>query len=251
VLISRELSTTARVRVGDTVPVAMDERSEPFAVVVAGIVPAIPGAASEAAVLIDGSLVAAVRARFYETTPTPQVAWIGSADPAVDLGGVRRAVPAGVLVSALAVDANREMVAAVAHALWLGAAGAGLLSFIAVGASAAVQVRARRGETLIVRALGVSDRDIATGRRAELAIVLGVGLLIGLASGLIVSVLTVPLLARAAVPGSYAAIATPLGIHPVGLVTGLVVLAAGFSVALFLYGRSLIRPLSLRQKALE
>jgi hypothetical protein len=241
VLISRELANTARIRVGDTVPVAFDERSESFACVVAGIIPAVPGAETELAVLVDGSLVEAVRSRFYDKTPTPQVAWIGGSNPVTELGNVRDAVPAGVLVSALAVDSNRGILSAAAQALWLGAAGAALLCFIAVTASGAVQVRTRRGEAGVLRALGVSDREIAYGRRAELGIVLALGILVGLGSGFVVTVLTIAPLARAAVPGSYDAIATLVGFQPLGLLLGLVVLVVGFSFGLVYYGRRVTR----------
>ena len=237
VLVSRELADIARLRVGDTVPVAFDARAGSFPCTVAGIVPAVPGAATEPAVLIDGSLVEAVRARFYVTTPTPQVAWISTATAEATLAKVREVVPAGVIVSALAVDTNHELLGAAARALWLGAAGAALLSFIAVAASAAIQLSTRRGETFILRALGVSNREIAAGRRAEIAGVIALGILMGLAAGLVVTVLTVTPIARAAVPGSYEAIATVVAFQPFGLVAGLVVLVVGFGVGLIVYAR--------------
>jgi hypothetical protein len=241
VLVSQELAATARIRVGDTVPVTFDARSAAFGCVVAGIVPAIPGAESEPAVLIDASLVEAVRARFYETTPTPNVAWIEATDPTIALDNLGEVVPAGVVVSSGAVDANRGILAAAARALWLGAVGASLLCFIAVTASVLTQERTRRDETFILRALGVSDREIAAGRQLELALVVAVGLLVGLGAGLVVAVLTIGPLARAAVPGSYNAIATSLSVQPFGLAAGLLALVIGFAIGLVLYGRRVSR----------
>ncbi|MET0888062.1 MAG: FtsX-like permease family protein, partial [Mycetocola sp.] len=241
VLISRELADTARLRIGDTVPLALDVRSDPFACVVVGIVPAIPGAASEAAVLLDASLIQAIRARFYDPTPTPQVAWIGTNSTASSLPTLRDVVPAGAAVSALAVDPNRGILGAAVAAMWVGAAGAGVLCFIAVLVSMSVQVRARRNEGLILRALGVTDREVATDRSAEVVIVAIAGLLSGLGAGLIVAKLTISPLARAAVPGSYAAIETVTGFHPFGLFIGLAILLVGLAMSTLLYIRRVIR----------
>jgi phage FluMu protein gp41 len=240
VLVSRELADTARLRVGDTVPITLDVRWDPVPSIVSGIVPAIPGAESEPAVLIDGSLVQAIRARLYVDTPTPQVAWIGENDPTASLAKIRDVVPAGVLVSALAVDANRGILGAAAGAMWLGAAGAGALCFIAVFAGVTVQVRTRRNESFVLRALGVPNREIAARRSAELVIVAAAGTLAGLGAGLIAARLTIAPLARAAVPGSYSAIDTVIGFHAGGLVVGLVALVVGLGVSVLYYVRRAI-----------
>ena len=240
VLISRELADTARLRAGDLVPVTLDARLDPIACIVAGIVPVVPGAETEPAVLLDSSLVQAIRARFYESTPTPQVAWIGGTDPAASLEEIREIVPAGVLVSASAIDTNRGILAAAASAMWLGAAGTGVLCFIAVIASAGVQVRTRRDERFILRALGVSDREVASGRSVEVVIVASAGILAGLGAGLIVTGLTIAPLARAAVPGSYSAIDTVIGVHPLGLLIGLLGLVVGLGFSLLHYARRVI-----------
>ena len=241
VLISRELADTARLRIGDTFPVALDVRADPFACVVAGIVPAIPGAESESAVLVDVSLIQAIRARLYDQTPTPQIAWIGASDPAASLSMLRDVVPAGVAVSALAADPNRGVLGAATAAMWLGAAGAGVLCFIAVFASISVQVRARRDERVILRALGVTDREVAADRSAEIVIVATTGVLSGLGAGLIVAQLTISPLARAAVPGSYSAIETVTSFHPLGLFVGLSIFVVGLAVSTLSYVRRVIR----------
>jgi ABC-type lipoprotein release transport system permease subunit len=240
VLISSELADTARLRVGDTVPITLDARLGPINCVVAEIVAAIPGAKSEPAVLLDGSLVQAIRARFYEETPTPQGAWISATSPATSLAKIREIVPAGVLVSAVAVDENRGILGAAAGAMWLGASGAGVLCVIAVFASADVQVRTRRDETFILRALGVSDREIVAGRTVELVIVATTGILTGIGAGLIVAGLTIAPLARAAVPGSYSAIATVTDFHLLGLTIGLSALFVGLGISLAHYARRVI-----------
>jgi len=241
VLISRELARTARLRVGDTVPLALDVRSDSFACVVAGIVSAIPGAESEPAVLVDVSLIQAIRARFYDQTPTPQAAWIGANGAAASPSTLRDVVPAGIAVKALAADPDRGVLGAASAAMWLGAAGAGVLCFIAVFASISVQIRARRNERLIVRALGVTDREVAADRSAEVVIVATTGVLSGLGAGLIVAQLTISPLARAAVPGSYAAIETVTGFHSLGLAIGLSLFVVGLAISTLSYIQRVIR----------
>lgn len=241
VVVSSALARLAGLRVGDIVPLALDARLPPFPCLVAGVVPAIPGAPSEAAVLVDGAMVAAARATLYDVTPTPQTAWIGSTDPAATFAAVSAAVPAGVVVRSLAVDEDRRILTSAASALWIGSAGAGILAVVALIAASGAQLRSRRSETAVLRALGVSDRSLARNRRAELGIVLALGAAVGVLSGAVVTVLTIPALARAAVPGSYGSLTTAVGLQPAGLAAGLVALGAAFAVILVVYGRRVVR----------
>jgi len=241
VVISSALADLARIRVGDVVPIALDARLPPFPCLVTGIIPAVPGAQSESAVLVDGAVVAAARASLYTVTPTAQAAWIGSTDPAATFEAVRAAVPAGVVVRSLAVDEDRAILASAASALWIGAGGAGILAVVALVAVAGAQLRSRRPETAVLRALGVADRTVARARRTEFGIVLGLGAVVGLVSGGVVTALTIPALARAAVPGSYTSLATTVGLQPAGLLMGLAALFAAFAVILAVYGRRAVR----------
>lgn len=241
VVVSAALAELAALRVGDVVPIALDARLPPFPCLVVAIAPAIPGAQSEAAVLLDGGVVAAARARLYNVTPTPQVAWVGTADATSTFAALREAVPAGVVVRSLAVDGDHRILAAAAQALWIGAGGAGILAVFALIAVAGTQVRSRRGETSVLRALGVSDREIARGRRAEIGIVLALGAVVGIVAGAVVTVLTIPALARASVPGAYESLATSVGIQPLGLLAGLAALGAAFALILAVYGRQVSR----------
>lgn len=240
VVVSSALAEVAGIRVGDTVPIALDARLDPFRCMVAGIVPAIPGARSESAVLVDSSVVAAIRARLYLEPPTPQLAWIGTSGPGA-YDTVRAAAPGGVIVRSLAADPDRGILGAAAAALWIGAAGAGILAVIALIAVVGAQVRSRRGEIRVLRALGVSDRALARGRQAELAIVLLLGIVTGAAAGAAVTTLTIPALARAAVPGAFEALDTPVGVQPLGLAVGIAALVFAFAVALADYGRRVVR----------
>ncbi len=240
VVVSSALAELAGIRVGDTVPIALDARLEPFRCVVAGVVPAIPGSRSESAVLVDASVVAAIRARLYLVPPTPQVAWLGTSSAGA-YDAARAAAPGGVIVRSLAADPDRGILGAAATALWIGAAGAGILAVIALIAVVGAQVRSRRGEIAVLRALGVSDRTLARGRQAELAIVLLFGLVTGAAAGGVVTALTIPALARAAVPGAFVALDTAVGVQPLGFALGIAALIIAFAVVLAADGRRVVR----------
>ncbi|CAN5266247.1 hypothetical protein BH11ACT5_BH11ACT5_28010 [soil metagenome] len=241
VVISAALAAQGRIRVGDVVPIALDARLAPSPCLVVAIVPAIPGALSESAVLVDGNGVAAARARLYNETPAPQVAWVGSTEPAATFAALSDSVPAGVVIRSLAVDANRGILASAATALWIGAGGAGILAVVALIAVVGAQLRSRRPEIAVLRALGVSDRALARARQAEIGIVLALGAVVGLVSGAVVTVLTIPALARAAVPGSFASLATTVGVQPLALALGVGALGAAFAVVLAVYGRRVTR----------
>lgn len=241
VVVSAALAELAGIRVGDVVPIALDARLEPSPCLVVGIVPAIPGAQSASAVLVDGNVVAAARGRLYNVTPTAHVAWVGSSDPAATFAALSDAVPAGVVVRSLAVDGDRGILDSAATALWIGAAGAGILAVVALIAVVGAQLRSRRSEMSVLRALGLSERAMARSRQAEIGIVLALGAVVGAVAGVVVTVLTIPALARAAVPGAYESLATTVGIQPVGLLLGLAALGLAFALILVVYGRRVAR----------
>lgn len=241
ILVSNALAEAAGIRVGDIVPVALDARLPAFPCLVAGIIPAVPGADTESAVLLDARVVQALRAKLYLDTPTASTAWVGADDATAALGALRETVPSGITVASLTVDADRAILSSAATALWIGAAGTGVLAVVALVAVAGSQARSRRGEVLVLRALGVSDRELASSRRLELGTVLAAGVVVGVLAGLVVTVLTIPALARAAVPGSYGALATTVGVQPVGLGIGLAALCGALGILLAVYGRRAVR----------
>ncbi|KQW07956.1 hypothetical protein ASC66_03095 [Leifsonia sp. Root4] len=126
-------------------------------------------------------------------------------------------------------------------ALWVGAAGAIALALLAVFATAMALLSARRGESVLLRALGVTAGQQARGRSAELVAVLGVAAVLGLLGGLLVAGLTVSSLARAAVSAAPAALHVPLGVDlgPAGLLLGL--LALGVAIVAADYARRVRR----------
>ncbi|QNE45493.1 FtsX-like permease family protein [Glaciihabitans sp. INWT7] len=241
ILISSALAHAARIAVGDTVKLSVDALLPAFDSVVAGIVSAIPGAESDSAVLIDDSLVEAARARLYQETPTPAAAWLGSSNPAKASAVVREAVPGGITVGALVASEDRRVLGSAVTALWFGAVGAGILALIALVTVAGAQLSTRAREVFVLRALGISDRQLVSTRRIELGIVAAAGLAVGVGAGIVVAALTLGPLARAAIPASYAALPTEVGIQPLGLAIGLAALALSLGLVIVDYARRVSR----------
>jgi predicted lysophospholipase L1 biosynthesis ABC-type transport system permease subunit len=157
---------------------------------------------------------------------------------AIDL--LREALPAGVRVQSLSIDPSRGILQSGSIALWIGAAGAAMLALAAVAAVISAQLRSRRQEGFVLRALGLGTRAISAIRRWELVTALAAGLVIGMLAGVIVTLITVPSLASAAVPNPYASLPTttafdllPLcaALGGLGLVLALLVAAYGRSVS--------------------
>jgi len=237
VVISQTLADRNSIAVDDVLFLPVDPRMENLQLAVAAIVPTIPGAQSDAAVLIDLALVQAVQQRAYETIATPRLAWVEAVDDAAAIPMLRDGLPAGVRVQSLVVDPSRGILQSGSIALWIGAAGAVLLAVVAVAAVIGAQLRARRPEALVLHALGLDARAIAALRRRELAAALGAGVVIGILAGLAVTLLTVAALARAAVPDPYPSVPTTVALStgPVlGAILGVGILLLALVAA---YGR--------------
>ena len=127
------------------------------------------------------------------------------------------------------------MLATAALAWWLGAAGCGLLALLTLVTVASGQLRSRRGDIAVLRALGLSVREQQVLRGRELAWTVVFGLAAGLVAGVAVALLVVPQLARAAVPEPYPTIATGLGVHAPGLLGGAVALVGALAPGVATY----------------
>ena len=75
------------------------------------------------------------------------------------------------------------MLGSAAIALWVAAAGCGLLAAVTVGAVVGAQLRSRRLDIVVLRALGLDARMQSAIRRRELLIVLAYGAIIGIVAG--------------------------------------------------------------------
>ena len=242
IAISRDLAEANGIAVGDSIRVSVDPRWEPLSCAVATIVPAVPGATSGSAVLLDFALIRAIQLRTYEIPAGARQLWVGvDGDTVPVAAALRESLPAQLGVDATATDPSRGILASASIALLVGAAGAALLAIVAVAAVVGAQLRSRRSEVMVLKALGVGSREIATMRRWELGVIMAAGAVIGAIAGTVVALLSVPSLARAAIPGRYQSLPTLLSVDPLSLATGFAVILLLLGAVLLAYGRSVTR----------
>ncbi len=236
IVVSAELADRYSLEVGDTVPVGIIDNDDRFTCVVTGIVPGIPGASSEVAMLMDSAILEGLQLRDDTDPEVPRQFWIRADDPATVAPTLRAELPPQVRIDALAIDPARTMLNSASLALWIGAIGSALLAVVAVSTVAGAQLRSRRAEVIILRAVGLSSGSLAGIRRRELLIVLGYGILVGLVSGIVITVLELATLARAAVPDPYRSLPTAVHLNAPLLAIGLCALAALLAAVVGIYG---------------
>lgn len=236
IVISASLAATTGLENGDVFRIAVDPRIAEVQVRVVDVVPAIPGSAEDEALLIDASIVQAVLLRAYAQPPTPSQVWVGTAEPVEASVAIGDLLPAGTRVDSISTDSARAVLASASVALWIGAAGTGLLALTALGAVVGGQLRSRLSEVVVLRALGVAARSQARMRKGELLAVLGAGATAGLLAGAIVTLLVISPLARAAVPQAYESLGTPIAIAAIPLSAAVAAIAALLLLATTAYG---------------
>lgn len=208
---------------------------------VGAIVVAVPGTSSERAVLAD---YAAVTAQLLRTTPSVARAssvWAAGHDAAALAASLSEAAGAdAVVTTADGAFVSRFLSGAVLSA-WLGAAGCALLALAAVAAAISSALRRRRGEVVVLRAVGLSARQQAWTRRLEVIGVTVAAAVFGLAGGVAVVLLVGNTLARLSVVTAPSTLSVQGRVDPVGMGAGLAVVAAGLAVAVWAYGASVRR----------
>ncbi|HTL41609.1 MAG TPA: FtsX-like permease family protein, partial [Pseudolysinimonas sp.] len=235
VVISQQLADRYRLAIGDPVSFVLDDAYDRTTGQVALIIPAVPGADLETALMLDLGYVLHHRLRVEPTPDLPTVLWVDTADPEAAAAAFRHQLPANTRMHSAGDPAGRTVLGSAATALWLGAAGCLVLAMITVIAVARAQLRSRRVDVVVLRAIGFGSRDQAAVRRRELGLVLGFGAVAGLIAGAAVSLLTVPQLARAAVVEPYASVPTPLVVDLAGLAAGLGLLLLGLAAIVMVY----------------
>jgi hypothetical protein len=241
VVVSQLFADGAGVRVGDTLPIVVDSQQDTVIAQVAAIVPAVPGAEREFAALIDLATLRRVELRLFTSHPLATQAWVGSANPNATAESLRTQLPARVIVTSLDNDQARSILGSAAVALWIGAVGAAVLAVLALVTVVEAQLGSRRGEVMLLRTLGVDAATTSRARRHELGIAAVAGLVVGLIAGTVVTVLTVPALAGAAVPDRFVGVPTVPSIALVPLGIGLGAFAVCVIAIVIAYGAAVAR----------
>jgi hypothetical protein len=236
VAISQLLADTADVHLGDTLPVIVSSQQNSFTATVTAIVPAIPGAQREYAAMIDIATLRRVVLGIFDSPPLATQAWVASAQPNVAADALRAALPARVGVASLEHDQARSILGSASSALWIGAIGAAALALLALVTVVQAQLSSRRPEVMVLTALGLGSTTTASMRRIEFGIAAGGGIVAGLIAGAVVTVLTVPTLARAAVPDVFIGVPTVPTVAAIPVAIGLGAFALGLVAVSFVYG---------------
>ena len=211
VVLADELATRISAEVGDRFAFRVVTGGAELDAIVAGIVPVVPTAGTNA-VFVD--LGALSRAAFDEGGGVPQFGerWLATSDPdrvASTLESDRRSA---LSATTRADVSSATLIGPAVTALWAGCAGALALALIALVALASALGSARFGEVVVLRALGVPARTQSRSRAAELAVTIGTAIVIGCVIGIATALVTARELAHAAVSGTPASVAAPFAI---------------------------------------
>lgn len=246
-LASSALTDALDVAPGDTFEISLGGTGLPVVAVAA--TGTVPGALEAYAALLDrGALAAALLREVSDPVLTTEV-WLAAGPPgaAAPAGAVSRLARAAAAEGEATTATSRERPTVttpgygstdtgvpVRVSFWLAAAGATLLALAGVLAVAVATLRGRRGEVVVLRAVGLGPGAQGRARAAELIAVGLVALAVGAVAGWAVARFTVGGLAAATLTGISAAPPARFVVETAGTgllltaaVAGLVLVAAG------------------------
>lgn len=207
----------------------------------AGQIPVLPGEENARGVLVDLPSLQAALLRSTVSARAVSEVWLATEDEQTVSAEAEALAGPRALVTA-AEDFAHDPVSAPARAVyWIAAVCALLLALPAVVAVALTQASARRGEVVVLRAVGVGSAQQARTRRAELLGLELAAVVTGVLAGLGIAALIMTDLVRATSPQTSAAV--PLSLTASWLPGGL--LLAGITVTVvsvaFWYARTVRR----------
>ena len=232
VVISRGVAAEAGLAVGSLVDMTLLTGGGQLPITVVGISPVIPGVTSGDGVMAD---LAAVQDAAYREGLRPISAtewWVSTSRPDAAAAQVLTRAPLGTATLTQSAPAADQVLESARIAIWIAGAATALLALLALTTGLLAELRTRREEVDILRALGVPPREQAGHRATEWGALIALGVLVGLADGFLVCGILVPGLARMAVPNAIDALRTGFHVDPFG---GLVeLLALGLTLAALL-----------------
>jgi ABC-type antimicrobial peptide transport system permease subunit len=179
--------------------------------------------------------------RTSPNAPRLGTVWIATGDAERAATGARQiAGPDAVVTTASGTFVSRFMSSAVVS-LWLGTAGCAALALVALGAAIAALLRRRRGEVIVLRAVGMGAREQARSRRAEVLGVVLTAAVFGLAGGVTVFLLAGNALARLSVVTAPSTLAVQGRVDLPGLFAALGAVGGAIGLVLWFYGGAVRR----------
>jgi hypothetical protein len=177
-------------------------------VTVVGISPVIPGTQSGEGALVDLAVIQDSALVLGLGDISAQGWWVSTTDPAAAAAQVKMRAPFGTVVETAAPSVAERVLESAGTVVWIAGAATALLALLAVTAGLLTELRARRDEVDVLRAVGIGPAVQARNRATEWGILLALGVLAGLVDGFLVCAMLVPGLARTAVPHAIGALRT-------------------------------------------
>ncbi|MFB2598606.1 hypothetical protein ACEXQE_12480 [Herbiconiux sp. P17] len=211
----------------------------PVGIVVAATVDAVPGSGRELVAFADTRALVQGILQAGGAVPLPGEVWVATSDPAGAATAIATASGTAVMVTTRANSSAAPIVEPAVAAVRAGVAGGIVIALVCLVAVTAALLRARRGESAVLGALGNTRRDDVAERRSEAGAVIVYGLIAGVVAGAVVAAAFAGVFARAAVPGADA-VGSVAGFDPFQAATALGALVIGAAVIVGAYG-SLVR----------
>lgn len=226
VVISGGLAHDSGLSVGSHAELTLLTGGGQLPVTVAGVSPVVPGIPSGYGVIADLAAIqdAAMLAELRPISATEW--WVSTTHPAEAAAQFVKRSPLGTIAMTQATPPADQVLESARTAIWIAGAAIALLAMLAVTAGLLAELRARRQEVDILRALGVPPQEQARDRTIEWGALLGLGVVAGLLDGFVVCGILVPGLARMAVPEAIDALRTSFRVDPIGGLVELVLVAS-------------------------
>ena len=224
-VVSRSLAHDSGLSVGSVVEMTLLTGGGQLTVTVAGLSPVVPGIPSGYGVMADLATVqdAAIRQDLRPISATEW--WVSTTRPEAAAAQIVKRGPLGTTTMTQATPPADQVLESARTAIWIAGAATALLAMLAITAGLLAELRTRREEVDILRALGVPPEEQARQRATEWGALLVLGVVVGLLDGFLVCGILVPGLARMAVPNAIDALRTSFGLDPIGALLSFVLLA--------------------------
>jgi hypothetical protein len=225
VVVSRGVAAEAGLTVGSLADMTLLTGGGQLAITVVGISPVVPGVTTGDGVMAD---LSAVQDAAYREGLRPISAnewWVSTSRPDAAAAEILTRAPLGTATLTQSAPAADQVLESARTAIWIAGAATALLALLALTTGLLAELRTRREEVDILRALGVPPREQAGHRATEWGALVSLGALVGLADGFLVCGILVPGLARMAVPNAIDALRTGFHVDPLGGVAELLALS--------------------------
>jgi len=232
IVVSRGVAAEAGLTVGSQVDMTLLTGGGQLPVTVVGISPVVPGVTTGDGVMADLSTVQDSGYREGLRPISANEWWVSTTRPDAAAAQIQKRAPLGTATLTQSAPAADQVLESARTAIWIAAAATALLALLALTTGLLAELRTRREEVDILRALGVRPREQSRYRATEWGALMALGVLVGLADGFLVCGILVPGLARMAVPNAIDALRTRFHVDPVGGLVELLVLAVALAALL-------------------